>query len=74
MLLTDIDERRRASNPRLRQAIKASTSWWAIMRHGKRGRTRAIPLDQTRRPNHTTSRFLARNDLQRKVRAKRSRV
>jgi integrase/recombinase XerD len=45
LLLTDIDERRRASDPRLRQAIKGSTSWWLTVRYGKRGRTRAIPLD-----------------------------
>ena len=46
MLVTDVDERRRASDPRLRQAIKGSTAWWAIVRHGKRGRTRAVPLDE----------------------------
>jgi integrase/recombinase XerD len=46
LLLTDIDERRRASDPRLRQAIKGSTAWWAIVRYGKRGRTRAVPLDE----------------------------
>jgi hypothetical protein len=44
--VTDVDERRRASDPRLRQAIKGSTAWWAIVRYGKRGRTRAIPLDE----------------------------
>ena len=43
--LGDVDERRRASDPRLRQAIKDSTSWWVTVRYGKRGRTRAIPLD-----------------------------
>jgi len=46
LLVTDVDERRRASDPQLRQAIKGSTAWWAIVRHGKRGRTRAVPLDQ----------------------------
>lgn len=46
LLVTDVDERRRASDPRLRQAIKGSTAWWAIVRYGKRGRTRAIPLDE----------------------------
>ena len=46
LLITDVDERRRASDPRLRQAIKGSTSWWAIVRNGKRGRSRAIPLDE----------------------------
>ena len=45
LLLGDIDERRRASDPRLRQAIKGSTSWWVTVRYGKRGRTRAVPLD-----------------------------
>jgi site-specific recombinase XerD len=46
LLVTDVDERRRASDPRLRQAIKGSTAWWAIVRYGKRGRTRSIPLDE----------------------------
>jgi site-specific recombinase XerD len=46
LLLTDVDQSRRASDPRLRQAIKGSTAWWAIVRYGKRGRTRAIPLDE----------------------------
>jgi site-specific recombinase XerD len=46
LLVTDVDERRRASDPRLRQAIKGSTAWWTIVRYGKRGRTRAIPLDE----------------------------
>ena len=45
LLLGDVDERRRASDPRLRQAIKGSTSWWVTVRYGKRGRTRAVPLD-----------------------------
>jgi site-specific recombinase XerD len=45
LLLSDVDERRRASDPRLRQAIKGSTSWWVTVRYGKRGRTRAVPLD-----------------------------
>jgi integrase/recombinase XerD len=43
--LGDVDERRRSSDPRLRQAIKGSTSWWVTVRYGKRGRTRAVPLD-----------------------------
>jgi integrase/recombinase XerD len=46
VLVADVDERRRASDPRLRQAIARSTSWWVTVRHGKRGRTRAVPLDQ----------------------------
>jgi hypothetical protein len=46
LLVTDVDERRRASDPRLRQAIRGSTAWWATVRYGKRGRTRAVPLDQ----------------------------
>ena len=46
LLVGDVDERRRASDPRLRQAIARSTSWWVTVRYGKRGRTRAIPLDE----------------------------
>jgi integrase len=46
VLLTDVDERRRASDPRLRQAIRGSTTWWLTVRYGKRGRTRAVPLDE----------------------------
>jgi integrase/recombinase XerD len=46
LLVTDVDERRRASDPRLRQAIKGSTAWWTIVRCDKRGRTRAVPLDE----------------------------
>jgi integrase/recombinase XerD len=46
VLVGDVDERRRTSDPRLRQAIARSTSWWVTVRYGKRGRTRAIPLDQ----------------------------
>jgi len=46
LLVGDVDERRRSSDPRLRQAIKGSTSWWVTVRYGKRGRTRAIPLDE----------------------------
>ena len=46
LLIGGVDERRRASDPRLRQAIKGSTSWWVTVRYGKRGRTRAIPLDE----------------------------
>ena len=42
----DIDERRRSSDARLRQAITRSTIWWVSVRYGKRGRTRHIPLDQ----------------------------
>jgi site-specific recombinase XerD len=46
LLIADVDERRRASDPRLRQAIARSTSWWVTVRYGKRGRTRGIPLDE----------------------------
>jgi site-specific recombinase XerD len=46
VLVGDVDERRRSSDPRLRSAIKGSTSWWVTVRYGKRGRTRAIPLDE----------------------------
>jgi hypothetical protein len=41
----DVDERRRSNDPRPRQAIKNSTAWWIAVRHGKRGRTRSVPLD-----------------------------
>jgi site-specific recombinase XerD len=44
-VLTDVDERRRAADPRLRHAIKSSTSWWVTVRYAKRGRTRVVPLD-----------------------------
>jgi site-specific recombinase XerC len=46
VLIGDVDERRRAGDPRLRAVIAGSTSWWLTVRYGKRGRTRAIPLDQ----------------------------
>ncbi len=46
LLITDVDERRRAGDPRLRAAIAHSTSWWVTVRYGKRGGTRAIPLDE----------------------------
>jgi integrase/recombinase XerD len=46
LLLGDVDERRRSSDPRLRQAITASTRRWVTVRYGKRGRTRAVPLDE----------------------------
>jgi site-specific recombinase XerD len=45
LLVADVDERRRAADPRLRQAIQHSTSWWVTVRYAKRGRTRAVPLD-----------------------------
>jgi integrase len=37
-VLADVDERRRAADPRLRHAIKSSTSWWVTVRYAKRGR------------------------------------
>jgi hypothetical protein len=37
LLVGDVDERRRAGDPRLRQAIAGSTSWWVTVRHAKRG-------------------------------------
>lgn len=46
LLIGDVDERRRSSDPRLRQAIAQSTNWWVSVRYGKRGRTRHIPLDR----------------------------
>jgi integrase len=45
LVLADVDERRRAADPRLRHAIKSSTSWWVTVRYAKRGRTRVVPLD-----------------------------
>jgi len=46
LLIGDVDERRRAADPRLRRAIRRSTSWWVTVRYAKRGRTRAVPLDE----------------------------
>jgi hypothetical protein len=43
LLLTDVDERRHASDGRLRRAIPRSTSWWVAVQYGKRGRRRAVP-------------------------------
>ena len=45
LVLGDIDERRLADDPRLRHAIKGSTSWWVTVRYAKRGRSRVVPLD-----------------------------
>jgi hypothetical protein len=45
LLLADVDEYRRAGDPRLRQAIGRSTSWWVTVRRAKRGRSRRVPLD-----------------------------
>ncbi|MDP8907591.1 MAG: tyrosine-type recombinase/integrase, partial [Chloroflexota bacterium] len=45
LMLGDVDERRRAADPRLRHAIKSSTSWWVTVHYAKRGRTRVVPLD-----------------------------
>ena len=45
LVLGDVDERRRAGDPRLRHAIKSSTSWWVTVRYAKRGRSRVVPLD-----------------------------
>jgi len=46
LLISDVDERRRAGDPRLRQAIRSSTAWWVAVRYAKRGRSRAVPLDE----------------------------
>jgi integrase/recombinase XerD len=46
LLIADVDEHRRAGDPRLRQAIAHSTSWWVTVRYGKRGRNRAMALDE----------------------------
>ncbi len=46
LLVGHVDERRRAGDARLRQAINKSTSWWVTVHYGKRGRTRAVPLDE----------------------------
>jgi integrase/recombinase XerD len=43
--LSDVDERRRAGDGRLRQAIAHSSAWWVTVRYAKRGRTRQVPLD-----------------------------
>ncbi len=43
--LSDVDERRRADDGKLRTAIVHSTSWWVTVRYAKRGRTRQVPLD-----------------------------
>ena len=45
LALGDVDERRRAADPRLRHAVKSSTSWWVTVRYAKRGRSRVVPLD-----------------------------
>jgi site-specific recombinase XerD len=45
LVLADVDERRGAADPRLRHAVKSSTSWWVTVRYAKRGRTRVVPLD-----------------------------
>ena len=45
LVLGDVDERRRADDPRLRHAIKGSTSWWVTVRYAKRGRSRVVVLD-----------------------------
>ena len=46
LLVAHVDERHRTGNIRLRQAIARSTSWWVTVHYGKRGRTRAVPLDE----------------------------
>jgi site-specific recombinase XerD len=46
LLIGDLEERRRARDPKLRRAITRSTSWWVTVRMGKGGRTRRIPLDE----------------------------
>jgi site-specific recombinase XerD len=46
LLVGDVDERQRAGDGRLRKAIGRSTSWWVSVRYGKRGRSRAVPLDE----------------------------
>jgi hypothetical protein len=56
LLIADVDERRRAGDPRLRQAIARSTSWWVTVRYGKRGRScvRARPPAATRRSSSSS--------------------
>ncbi len=39
LLVSDVDERRRSSVPRLRAAMARSTSWWVALRCRRRGRT-----------------------------------
>lgn len=46
LLLSDVDERHRSGDGRLRQAIAHSSAWWVTVRYAKRGRTRQVPLDE----------------------------
>ncbi len=46
LTLSDVDERQRSGDRKLREAIAHSTSWWVTVRYAKRGRTRQVPLDQ----------------------------
>ena len=46
LTLSDIDERQRSGDRKLREALAHSTSWWVTVRYAKRGRTRQVPLDQ----------------------------
>jgi hypothetical protein len=49
LLMSDVDERRRFSDPRLRPAIARSTSWWVTVRYGKRrGAARAAARERQR--------------------------
>jgi len=45
LTLSDVDERQRSGDRRLREAIVHSTSWWVTVRYAKRGRTRQVPID-----------------------------
>jgi site-specific recombinase XerD len=45
VLLDDVDERHRSGDGRLRKAIPHSTSSWVTVTYGKRGRQRAVPLE-----------------------------
>jgi len=48
LIVADVDERRRAGDGRLRQAIAHSSAWWVTVRYAKRGRTRKSRLSTTR--------------------------
>jgi len=45
LTLSDVDERQRTGDRKLREAIAHSTSWWVTVRYAKRGRTRQVPID-----------------------------
>lgn len=44
LTLSNVHERQRSHDRRLRNAVAQSTSWWVIVRYAKRGRTRQVTL------------------------------